>query len=530
MVDPAGLPWWLVVVALLMAPVTATLAARRPAVALSRLPIVRALSGRPSEPKVSRRSAAIGASVLAGGVLVVFAGSGSRGGGGGSGGGKVLPVLLGIVAVCVGLFLLSQWIVGQLGRVAGRAPLSARIALRDLARYRSRSGAALGAICLALVISSVVVIVASARYGDPFDYVGPNLASNVMLVYTPVTPGSTVCGPSGCQTAGGKGPAAVRESNASYTKLVGQITRAIGASSAIPLYLTTDANLQRTTSGRQFSGQVFVGTPALLAHYGITPSEVSPTALVLTTRPQLPSDANQLALDYGQPVSNPGNFGFSSACPPGYCVPSPPIQGLSALPAGTSAPNTVFTMHAVHSLHLHLTLAAYLLTTPNDLTALQKQAALALVSTQANPTLGATIETANSFASLDKVLSYALAVGLLIALCVLAMTVGLIRSETAGELRVLAAAGAGRRTRRRLTAVTAAALGFVGAVLGVVTAYLLVGAFFAQGAGESLSELWSSIPVRAIGVLVLGLPLIAAVGGWCLAGREPVGLGRQPIE
>jgi putative ABC transport system permease protein len=110
------------------------------------------------------------------------------------------------------------------------------------------------------------------------------------------------------------------------------------------------------------------------------------------------------------------------------------------------------------------------------------------------------------------------------------MTVGLIRAETSSELRVLSAAGAGRRTRRALTSVTAATLGFVGAVLGIVTAYLLVGAFLANNFSDNLSELTNNLPLRPLGVIVLGLPLVAAVGGWLFAARDPGGLGRRPLE
>ena len=83
-VDPAGIPWWLVVVALLLAPVTTTLAARRPAKAISRLPVVAALSGRPTEPKASRRNAGIGAGLLLGGIVVTYAGGAAAHGGGGA--------------------------------------------------------------------------------------------------------------------------------------------------------------------------------------------------------------------------------------------------------------------------------------------------------------------------------------------------------------------------------------------------------------------------------------------------------------
>ena len=65
--------------------------------------------------------------------------------------------------------------------------------------------------------------------------------------------------------------------------------------------------------------------------------------------------------------------------------------------------------------------------------------------------------------------------GALLALAILAMTVGLIRSESAGDLRILTATGATPRIRRTLTAATAGALALLGAVLGVAGAYVAAG-------------------------------------------------------
>ena len=59
-----------------------------------------------------------------------------------------------------------------------------------------------------------------------------------------------------------------------------------------------------------------------------------------------------------------------------------------------------------------------------------------------------------------------------IAFGVLAASVGLIRSETARDLRTLTAAGASAATRRMITAATAAALGLLGAILGVAAAVI----------------------------------------------------------
>ena len=62
--------------------------------------------------------------------------------------------------------------------------------------------------------------------------------------------------------------------------------------------------------------------------------------------------------------------------------------------------------------------------------------------------------------------------GIALALGILAMTIGLIRSETASDLRTLTATGASSPTRRELTAATAFALALGGAVLGTVAAYV----------------------------------------------------------
>lgn len=60
--------------------------------------------------------------------------------------------------------------------------------------------------------------------------------------------------------------------------------------------------------------------------------------------------------------------------------------------------------------------------------------------------------------------------GILLALGVFAMTAGLIRRETAGDVRILTATGASSRTRRTVTGTTVGALGLLGALLGTAVA------------------------------------------------------------
>jgi len=38
------------------------------------------------------------------------------------------------------------------------------------------------------------------------------------------------------------------------------------------------------------------------------------------------------------------------------------------------------------------------------------------------------------------------------------------------------------------------------------------------------------VPVANLLVIVVGLPLAATAAGWLLAGRQPSGIARQPIE
>jgi putative ABC transport system permease protein len=93
-----------------------------------------------------------------------------------------------------------------------------------------------------------------------------------------------------------------------------------------------------------------------------------------------------------------------------------------------------------------------------------------------------------------------------IALGVLAASVGLIRSETARDLRTLTAAGASSTTRRMITAATAAALGLLGAILGMAGA-VIAGLVWAH---SSLSAMFGDVPLTDVLILLAGPPRPAA--------------------
>lgn len=498
------LPWWLVATAAALAIVTAVLAARQPARGVAGMPVLVTLSGRPAEPKQSQRSPRPGLILLGLGiVLLVFSGGFDAG----SGTSADLDTLGGLLATIAGVVVLAPHAMARLEPIARRAPVAARIALRDLARYRARSGAALAAASIAVFIAMLLALLATGRYAEPLAYVGPNLPPDQLIVYTPgngpATFGSGVVPPSAQQRLAGQATA-----NRIAASLDTDNVLTLDAPAA-----PTDVLLSQVGSRNEATVLgIYVATPALLSHYGISPAAVAPGTIFITARPGLQGTPN-LLMQYGNFQDN--NAVFKS-------VPDPQIQTLASLPTSTSDPNLLVTTYAVVKLGLHTSTVAWLIQAPRALDPLQVSTAARVASAA-----GLTIETKSDVPSLDEVRDDATAAGILIALGVLAMTLGLIRSETAGDLQTLTAAGAGGRTRRAITAATAGALGVLAALIGTAVAYLAVIAFSWH---DLLSGPVSIFPVTDLLLVLLGLPLLATAVGWVFAGRQPAAIAHQPLE
>jgi putative ABC transport system permease protein len=199
-------------------------------------------------------------------------------------------------------------------------------------------------------------------------------------------------------------------------------------------------------------------------------------------------------------------------------------QEVSALPSGTSAPNTVITEHAVRQLHLTTTTAGWLIQTPDSLTSSQISAAR-----RAATAAGLAVESHDSIPTLAEIVDVATIFSILLVLGILAMSVGLLRSETASSLRTLTATGASGKARRAISAATAGTLALIGAVVGTAGGYVAAIGFFRTNQLDTLSSL-SSIPVANLLLILVGTPLVAVIGGWLLAGRQPAAIGRGPLE
>jgi putative ABC transport system permease protein len=505
-IDRLSLPWGLLAMTVLLAILGATAAAWWPARTVARLPVMLALSGRPPRPRPARHAAIAAAVLIAGGIASLALSNRDR------------PplIIVGIVATILGCLLLGPPAIRIFSGLAGRLSVAPRLALRDLVRYQARSGAALAAVTLALGIAATVVVIASAeqakRNGEP-----PNLSNRQIRVYL--------------------GPPKVREAipTQALTQLdrlgahVRQIAAQLDGAAVIPLRkafqpeepaffdafagirVRPTIELARREGQRSYrpAAQLYVATPATLRYLGIDPASVKPGTDFLADRSVptselvIPSFTSRKELA----VTNIQRIDTSQHLL-GSAIGLPPQKLALITPDGLRR-------HGWKQ-----TPAGWLVESNRPLTSDQIANARQLAADA-----GLTIEVRREPTSFAKAMALATAAGALLALGILAMTVGLIRGESAGDLRTLTATGATSRIRRMLTATTAGALALLGALLGVAGAYIVLTATYYDDLGYL-----SHVPVLYLALAVVGVPLVATVAGWLVAGREPPAIARTVIE
>ncbi len=498
-----SLPWALLALVVLIAMLGTTLAAWWPGRAVTRVPITIALSARPPRPKPAHRSALLAVLLIAGGVCsLALADRTTR------------PLIVaGLLATILGTLLLCPLAIRVLARAAGHVSIAPRLALRDLARYQSRSAAALAAMTLALGITAAVVVVASAeekREAERLAAKPPNLSDRQIRVYTgrtrdpqliPVPPQSD-------------------SRRAASAKRVRRLAAALGAQAVvIPLWKAVEpgasplatfegdravvaAGLARKKgrNGFNLASSLYVATPLLLRHLGIDPATIDPTADFLAD-PTVPT---------GELVAIRFRDRFAQAVTHVQRINSTAVLGAGG--GSSDLPSSFVTVHGLRRYGWTRVANGWLVESSRPLKSEQIAAARKLAADA-----GLTIEVQKQSTSLARPIAIATGAGALLALTILAMTVGLIRSESRGDLRTLTATGATSRTRRTLTGTTAGALALLGALLGVAGAYLTITAIY-LGDLDYLGR----IPVVPLGLIIVGVPLTAAAAGWLAAAiRQP---------
>jgi len=509
-IDAFALPWVGIAAAVGLAIVTAVAAAWWPARSLSRMSVMASLSGRPPRPQPARRFASLGCVLFSAGVVALVLANPAVEPGDVSHHGRLLLVA-GLLTASIGVLLLAPLAIGAVAAGAGRVPVATRLAWRDLARYRGRSGAALAAVTLAVVIAGTISVTAAYESANNVTPVA-NLPANQLLVhqgdFTGLLP---VIGGAELDAARRSVATLARQLGATTIELDGAVDpteetvsgpRATGKDRAGLLDVTAAGRGKRIS----LLAPLVVATPTVLAHDGISAGQIDPTADVVMAK------SLKAYVDAGMS----GGELVLGADPRNTITPH--IQTLD-MPSYASAPAALITQHGLDALGLQPAVAGWLMQTSRPITDAQVSDA-----TRTAAATGLTVEAADRHAtsSLGRDASIA---GIILALGVLAMTVGLIRAESADELRTLAATGASARTRRALTSVSAASLALLGALLGLAGAYAEALAWYHHRLGPL-----GHPPYANLVSIAVGLPVAAAVGGWLLAGRQPAGIARRPLD
>ncbi|MFE6764195.1 FtsX-like permease family protein [Streptomyces sp. NPDC057689] len=153
--------------------VTGLLAAFAPAIVAGRQSVLESLTGRRGVRRSSRVLPVTGACVLALGVLVAVYGGTS---------GSSALVAGGSVVAELGLLACIPVIVGVLGRLGRRLPLSPRMALRDAARNRGRTAPAVAAVMAAVAGSvAIATYMSSSLAESDYDYM-PMLTEGTIVL------------------------------------------------------------------------------------------------------------------------------------------------------------------------------------------------------------------------------------------------------------------------------------------------------------------------------------------------------------
>ncbi len=522
--DRLSLPWALLAMIAVVSVLCATAAAWWPGRAVARVPVTRALSARPPRPKPARHSAILAVVLIAAGIGSLVLSNRDR-----------TPLIVaGIVATILGTLLLGPLAIRLFARTAGHAPIAIRLALRDLARYQARSGAALAAITLALGIAATIVIIAAAEEkksaGEP-----PNLSNRQIRVYTGATEG-----PDGVAI---RTPGQLERMAARVRRLAADLDDA----AVIPLHnpyqpgeparpegnlrvLRTEVLVRKVADPENKAGaficapppsgcyiyesRLHIATPALLRYVGIDPAEVDPNTDFLIDKSVRTDELDTVRFEEsGEPKLIPRAV---------TNIQRIDSRKLFGAPEGETgmAPTSFITLDGLRRRGWKQVPSGWMVEPSRPLTSEQVSDARDLAAAG-----GLVIETRRESDSFTTLIAIATAAGALLALAILAMTVGLIRSESAGDLRTLTATGATSRIRRTLTAATAGGLAFLGALLGVAGAYLMLAATY----HDKLDYL-GQVPVLYLVLMVLGIPAVAAAAGWLLAGREPPTIARAVIE
>ena len=411
---------------------------------------------------------------------------------------NALLMIIGLASMIGSLLLTTPFAIRAVTARSTKLPVTGRLAWRELGRNQSRSAAALATVTIAVGISAAAVVITAANTNPP---TAGNLSDRQVVISATDARDPTVI------------PRRTASQTTALDNAAAQVAATMPSAALIPLSIAVDptappsAQAQESggldaaqavrRTGRQITSSypLYVATPQLLAALDFNAHEPRPNGYYAVD----PSGSWSLLNSQRERVPTPTALHARS---------------YTSLPQVLVSPAVV----AVH--HWTTVRAGWLIQTPQALTPEQLRAARTRAAA-----VGLAIETRDPQTYLGRLrLAFTIG-GIAITLAVIAIALVLLRIQTAADQRVLAAVGAPRRARRKIAATTAVVLAALGAVLGIVGAYVtLILAY-----SDTLNRL-GNIPWTALTTIGLGIPVLAFATAWLTAGRQPSSINRPAIE
>jgi putative ABC transport system permease protein len=454
--------------------VTGLLASVLPARSAGKVDVVEALTGRRGVVSTARRVPVIGLSGVVVGALIAGYGAHPPV--------RFTAILVGAVVSELGFVMCAPAFVGLAGRLASWAPLSPRLALRDAARHRGRTGPAVAAI-MAAIAGSIAVstyFVSQDRTSEA------NYAPQARI-------GQTVVRTLGPHAA----------TSPKFRAALAAVEPALGATSAIPVP-TSDCFTGHCSSAAvgwpdattSQPSTVAVGDPALLATLAGRSDPAAARAL---------ASGAVVALDSGRT----GDVATAAA---GTDRPSLQVDGdvragrpvyVEGVGRAGSLVGAVISPATARSLGVAVATTTFLARTPTTPSQAREDTAQAgFGSTSAS----IYVERGYVSSGITAGLLILLAVSAVVTLGATGITTGLSVAESRPDLTTLSAVGAAPMTRRLVVASQSATVALLGAVLGVLS-----GLIPAWAVVQGRSGMTFALPWQTIGLSVAAIPVLAVV-------------------
>ena len=510
------IPWGQLTVIVVVAAAAGLLAAAVPAIAAGRLSPLAALGGRFAGQDLRSRlrrpalilvAAGVGAVVLGSSLLANAYAEAQRQaaadptltGGGITPQGPIALVLLGITAAIAGLVWLLPNLIAKAALVGKFLPLSGRLALRDAARHRHRTGPATAAIMMAVAgTAAMAFALANSFAADADGYVPQTRDGDAVVQFLPPgtrdVPGVTYSAALADQVAAAL-PCTGQHPIATLTALP---AAGAGPTTFQPMVMVV-AREDATVGPRKVvpvDSGLYAVDPAFLDTLGEAGSRAAAAIragkVIVPSKDYLTADGRTFVgnrIDGGDATGEPSR-------PPWFQTARLRSLQSSASLVSAELARTLGTIR-VQEIHFALT---------REPTGAERNTVADLLGGDQFFEVEHGYQDPAGTATLTLLI-----IATVVTLLGVAISVSLSAAEGRADLATLAAVGAKPRQRRNLAGAQAWLLGQIGCVLGVG-----IGALYGYTAYVAFGSPYFAVPWRLIGGVVLGVPVFAGLLAWLM--------------